>query len=397
MNLAAAEPQPAWARGLPLPLLRDVAAALTSPHARGAFGKVKERDVAAALLAGQVIVAREGDGSEFMRIGAAAVGHVLRAGSAHRDATGREAHPRAGDLVVSALRGSGSALGRVMARLAWMRAPAAWLEIYQEDEPLRAALPEAYRWALTKVSAAAELKGLYVGGPEASARLAEIPPQPAAERAVLARLEAGEVPVEQLLAEAEGAEAGFAQHYAVYNLRRSWTALALRGFSDDPSFIEKPAEMSRGWKAKHAELLAAPARWTAAAERFPRALGFVAAFLARHGLGGEAQLERVRFMRVAKGGGLARHADITDREAGVADGRVARLHFPLRSSPGCAFLAWTDLGERLERHLAPGEAWYLDQRRPHAVENLGGDARLHLVVDVRSSAALRRLIAGAGA
>ena len=98
-------------------------------------------------------------------------------------------------------------------------------------------------------------------------------------------------------------------------------------------------------------------------------------------------------MRLEPGGGeLSRHADITDRDAGTAAGRISRLHFPILSPDDCRFTVWNHRGFRDSIHLREGRLWYLDQRKSHAVLNSSTGVRVHLVVDGRSSESLRRRI-----
>ena len=98
-------------------------------------------------------------------------------------------------------------------------------------------------------------------------------------------------------------------------------------------------------------------------------------------------------MRLASfGGELARHADITDREAGTRDGCVARLHIPLVTHEDVLFESWGLRGERQEMHFAVRGLYYLDQRKPHRVINRSPVERIHLVVDTYCSEELRELI-----
>lgn len=389
----------AWQLGYELERLRAYAAPFKEalgPFCRGAFSGVKERDIAEALKRGELAVAKDGEA-----IGAAALFSCLKQASRRKDCSGREAPLLPGDVLVRALawpQRSASPLLRLL-RALQERANAGsgvlWLEVFEEDQGLGSMLKDAgFQWALTKVSAASELIGLYCAGPGAEARLAEIPKREPCEELPLACLfDSWCLPMNlaAMLAEARAEGERFVQHYAVYNKRKSWTALALRGFGDE-SFIEKPAEMSKAWKAEHPELLKATPAWTAAAKRCPSTAS-AADSVALFGLEDGPRLERVRYMRLAPGGELTRHADITDRDAGLADGRIARLHIPLASSPGCRFSAWDDRGRRHEAFLAPGSLWYLDQRRPHAVKNESSEERVHLVIDLASSSKLRRLFA----
>src|SRR5206468_2956227 len=105
-----------------------------------------------------------------------------------------------------------------------------------------------------------------------------------------------------------------------------------------------------------------------------------------------ARPHRIRLMRLAPGGGeLRRHADLTDPESGIADGRVARFHFPLTTNPDVVFTSWDARGRRHEANMAAGECWYLDTRKPHAAVNRGATERIHLVVDVEANPAVRAL------
>jgi len=174
-------------------------------------------------------------------------------------------------------------------------------------------------------------------------------------------------------------------HYSSYNKRRSWHAVALRSFGGDAAFIEKPAEMSKAWKAEHADSLAWTARDTPLMRQLP-----ALAELAHQIPGGK---QRVRLMRLTAGGELSRHADITDKEAGIQTGKVARIHIPLISNEACRFQSWRLDGLGADDvFMQPGRAWYLDTRKPHAARNAGRDARVHLVIDAMASPALRALL-----
>ena len=90
-----------------------------------------------------------------------------------------------------------------------------------------------------------------------------------------------------------------------------------------------------------------------------------------------------RFLRVGPGSRIRKH---TDLDLSVEDGEV-RLHVPVVSNPDVVFLLD---GSRVE--MGPGEVWYLNFNLPHAVENRGSDARVHLVVDCVVNDWLRDLI-----
>lgn len=86
----------------------------------------------------------------------------------------------------------------------------------------------------------------------------------------------------------------------------------------------------------------------------------------------ECELTSVRLLRLGPGARIAEHRDL---HLNHGDGEL-RLHVPISTNPGVTFL---HEGEPVE--MAPGEVWYLDLDRPHAVRNDGDSARVHLVAD----------------
>lgn len=164
-------------------------------------------------------------------------------------------------------------------------------------------------------------------------------------------------------------------HYSSYNKRKSWHAVSLRSFGGDPGFIEKPAEMSKKWKEEHPDMIDAVCRDTPLVSQLPFAYELLDSF--------NCPLERVRLMRLTGGGGeLSRHADITDRNAGLANGQIARFHLPIVTHPSVEFTTWdtNDIPDTV--HMEYGKWWYLDVRKPHAAVNPSGVERVHLVADL---------------
>jgi hypothetical protein len=160
------------------------------------------------------------------------------------------------------------------------------------------------------------------------------------------------------------------------------TALALRGFYDEPERIEKPTEMSRRWKSEHEKDLDREPRDTPLLATLGPALEKILATLPCEGF------ERICLMRLAPGGGeLSRHADITDPDAGASDGKVVRVHIPLMSNERCVFRSWGLDGNTSSMVMGPGTAAYLDVRKPHSAVNMGDTPRVHLVVDCYANAA----------
>jgi hypothetical protein len=388
MTKEAAAALPEWQRGIPLDLLRSYASIFKARHKDlvfGAFGLTKERDIADALAAKALLWKRGPDGAPV----AAAIAKVLRNAGSFHDFAGRAFEIPRGHIKVAAFACHDPEAGAAVLRALLSKGPPVWLENFEEDETARAALrmvPE-FRYLATKIAAGSEVKGLY-----SSADVSAAPLHAAEAASILPVVHdfASIAERDAMLAEAD-AFATWAQHYSSYNKRHSWTAYALRGFdADDPTFIIKPAEMSQSWKAENPQRMTARPAWTKACAHFPQTMKVV------HRILDGRDADRVRLMRLAPKGELSRHADITDRDAGLADGRLCRLHLPLRTSPAVIVHGWSKRGHHTSMRFPAGALCYLDQRGPHRVENTDPTLdRVHLVLDVHSDARLRDLIAGA--
>lgn len=378
----------AWQRGIELVTLQRHAELYRSRHKPlvfGAFGLVKERDIATAIAEKCLLFAR---GATEGSVAASAIARRLRAGSTHRDFCGRELRLYAGAIFASAFACADATAGERLLAAMIRRAPGApvYVEAFEEDATARAALEAAgFRYCMTKIAAGSEVKGMYSAMGDG---LAELPPAESAALEICRPGFADPGDIAQALAEIRRYESShdmWAQHYSSYNKRKSWTAIALHGYDPlDPSFIIAPREMSQQWKADNPARLIAKCAPTIAAGAFPAAMRLVDRLPGRK--------DRVRFMRLAAEGELTRHADITDRLAGTANGRLTRLHIPLVTNPGAIFRAWGIRGELIERHLPAGALCFLDQRKPHAVVNRSPAERIHIVADVESSPELRALL-----
>lgn len=384
-----------WQHGYDLEFLKQLAAPFKhalSPHCHGAFGVPKEREVAEALVSNEFV----GDATV-----AALVSRMKVAGRQH-DFTGRDVVTPAGDRVISKVgylpghEGELKDLIRTImsvnsvATTGFFSTPvsALWLQIYEEDPVSVAAAKECgFTYMAGKVTAGGDVIGLY-------SAMAPRTPQvyPPEELACLGVVMDGYLSAshaETMLRELQAADEFWADHYSSYNKGKTWTAMALQGYdANDPTFIIKPAEMSKKWKAENEQRLTAIAAPTIIVDRFPLTMTIVDAI--------PGKKDRVRFMRLAPGGGeLTRHADITDREAGVADGKIARIHLPLKTHPDVQFSSWGMRGNRATLTMPPLAMCYLDQRKPHAARNGSNVERIHLVIDVYSTPELRRAIAAA--
>lgn len=87
----------------------------------------------------------------------------------------------------------------------------------------------------------------------------------------------------------------------------------------------------------------------------------------------ECEKEAVRFLRLGPGAEIREHQDYM---LNIDDG-MARVHVPVRTSEKVSFYL-----EGRPVPMQPGEAWYLDFNRTHAVRNDGDNYRIHLVIDL---------------
>lgn len=376
---------PAWARGYDLTRLREIAS-LFKQHDEGlvlgAFGAAKENTVAAWLAEGRLdLIERDG-----RVVAAAVVASVERrkVGRDWQDDARFEIEPRsihvtrlafadddAEDRLVEQIK------RRASGRDLWVEA---WAE-HEREQRVVERLGGAYQGS--KISAASEIRSVFRR--LSSGLPAGLRDYSTVERAHLTPLDLPPFDPAPLLRAIEERVSGWADHYSGYNKRNSWTALALRSFGGDPSFIIKPAEMAKAWKEANPEKLSWVVEDTSLRALLPEAEDLLRLLPGRH--------ERVRLMRLAPGGGeLSRHADITDPDAGIREGRLARIHLPLLSNPEVVFDGWLPDGRFVRRHMQVGRVWYLDTRKPHRAVNGGTTDRIHLVVDAVVDRHLLRLI-----
>ena len=384
---------PAWQRGYDLEALKRIAA-IFAEHDEGllygAFTKVSELSVADWLAEGRLLISPDG---ESAALASSLVGQrkpvkdfsgavrcyaepgdvwVKRVGYRDRDEAWQEALSMLRSLAPAQEASLFGPSGRV------------WVELFVErPADLALARELGLSQACTKIPASSELIGVFCSG-----GLPDLRPALPEEELGLTQLPVAFEPSE-LLAELEALEVSYEQHYSSKNKRQSWAALSLRGYAPpgepaDPEFIAKPAEMSKKWKRENPEKLAWELADSPLRAQLPSFEPIISCFPGAH---------RIRLMRLAPGGGeLARHADITDADAGVEDGKLLRVHLPLKTNPAVRFECWLLSGERQEARMGAGEAWVLDTRKPHTAVNGGSEERIHLVIDCESSGELRRLL-----
>ena len=176
----------------------------------------------------------------------------------------------------------------------------------------------------------------------------------------------------------------FTNHYSNYNKGNSWSAISLRGYTPEWSFITKPAEMSKKWKEENKDV-EFKLQDTELRKMFPEVEDLLKLL--------PGKPHRIRFMNLAPGGGeLERHTDQVDPDSGVNDGKLMRFHFPIVTNNDVIFNQWDWDARLVEKHMQVGECWYIDVRKPHRAINSGTEMRTHLVVDIEANDEVRALI-----
>jgi hypothetical protein len=268
------------------------------------------------------------------------------------------------------------------------------LYVWAEDDVANDIAKNAgYTWVGTKITTFAELYAIYFReGKQANALfLREHPTRMSAEDCSLEKtnLDISDINncIFPLIKAVKSLTTEYTNHYSNYNKKKSWAALSLRGYTDDPAFITKPVEMSKKWQLEHID-----EDFKMQDTRLRYALPQVEELLAL--LPGD--LHRVRLMRLAPNGGeLERHTDQVDPDLGVTDNKIMRFHFPLITNDGVVFTMWGVDGKPKSVNMKVGECWYLDIRKPHQAINNGNTDRIHLVVDVEANDEVRELIKNA--
>ena len=365
-----------WQHGYPLDDYKRIRQLFDryEPYSFGRFSIPNESQIALMLAdkTGYLLVDSTGIPGGFM------AAKIAKRNSVRKDFAGRSLVIREGDFQIQHLTYEDGVSQDIVEShlLQFAGNRSIWADIHAEDRPrIRLLERLGFQVVAGRVSASSEIYSILLRSNRPAMRLPG--PMHPSQRASLEELSPAFITSQEIADICQQIESGvsWADHYSSYNMRHSWSAISLRGFSDDPAFIVKPAEMSKKWREQNPELLDAEVRDTVVMAQFPTIVGICQRLGTR--------LQRVRLMRVRAGdGALSRHADITDREAGPMPGQIARLHIPIVSDPSCRFMSWDLSGEMRSRHLNEGSLWYLDTRKPHAVSNEGSPRdRIHLVID----------------
>ena len=165
-----------------------------------------------------------------------------------------------------------------------------------------------------------------------------------------------------------------------YTKGSDWTAIALKGYSKDPLDVTKPGVLKT--KVKSDSKL----QWTELynVPEMKPILDILETIPCR--------MERVRFMKLEAGKVIGKHTDKIDKDLGIEDGKITRLHMPVRTNDLVTFSIWDDNIFKQEFKLEPGHFYYTDVRKAHAVENLSDTDRIHLVMDCYINEDVRAMI-----
>ena len=193
-----------------------------------------------------------------------------------------------------------------------------------------------------------------------------------------------ELPVEPLLLDFDGVldyidNTEFSKVKTKYSKGDDWTAISLRGYGPTPLDILKPNVLKS--KVKTETVL----QDTSLLEED----GFqvINDILAKI----PSTFERVRFMKIKANSGIGKHSDRIDKDFGIEDGNIIRIHVPIRTNDQVEFYLWEGK-EKLVNYLEEGHYYYVDVRAPHAVRNSSDVDRIHLVIDVYVNEEIRKLL-----
>ena len=248
-----------------------------------------------------------------------------------------------------------------------------WCHIFEEDKLLKVALMNAgFRKIGTTVSTFSDIVGVYYKGGR------KFIPVPETENINIlkTKLEFDHNVIDDLAQYLIDMNLEYTNHNSNYNKGKAWQALSLLGFEKDSTYVDKKADLKEDRPLVKTDL-------------YDKLESKVDHFLDKI----PGKFDRVRFMTLKPGGGeLARHTDQTDPTWGTTDGKMVRLHIPLKTNDKVIFTSWDNNGEKHIHNMKKGECWFLDTRRPHTAINGGDDIRIHLVADVWANDDVRNIL-----
>lgn len=178
----------------------------------------------------------------------------------------------------------------------------------------------------------------------------------------------------------------FAKSDLTAYVNKDWSALSLRGYSDDYKFIADPNEMSKKWHEKH------PGPFTLQDTKLFNEFPMVRKLFTN--IFSYVEWHRICFMKMKPMGTLTRHTDQIDWNHGLTLGKLVRFHFPIYTNPKVICQAWELNGNLVEMHMEKGKFYLLDTRKPHKVINDSNEERIHLTIDVRINEKVKNIMLG---
>lgn len=153
-----------------------------------------------------------------------------------------------------------------------------------------------------------------------------------------------------------------------YSKGDDWTAVSLRGYGESPLDILKPNVLKSGVN-EQSKLQDTTLMSEMGFSVIKEVLNFI-----------PSEFERVRLMKIKANSSIGKHTDKIDKDFGLEEGKIIRIHVPIRTNDKVEFCLWDD-GEKTINYLKEGHYYYVDVRAPHAVTNNSDVDRIHLVVD----------------
>jgi len=164
-----------------------------------------------------------------------------------------------------------------------------------------------------------------------------------------------------------------------YSKGDDWTAISFRGYGPTPLDILKPNVLKSKVKVE-----AVLQDTSLVGEDGFQPINDILAKI-------PSTFERVRFMKIKANSSIGKHSDKIDKDFGLEDGKIVRIHVPIRTNDQVNFSLWDDR-EEIQNYLEEGHYYYVDVRAPHAVQNNSDVDRIHLVIDTYVNSDILKLL-----
>jgi len=366
-----------WQHGIELEHLKHIESHYKEYNTRALspFSQFKKNNIAEALHNGTLISDHE---VAFAQVAKTKVSTRI---TMHCDTIIGRKYP--GDLTIKYLAGSPEDLIHLLYRY---KDENSWLYVWAADEVQNAiAMQAGYDYVGGKITTFGEVFSIYFRNGSMNLMPREHDKIDPIELVGLSKIcDVRPKLVSSIAKKIKEIDTGYSVHYSNYNRGKAWSAISLRGYRPDPTFITKPEEMSDKWKKEHGGEIFSM-QDTKLYTQFPEVRELAEAY--------ETDVHRVRFMKLLPGGGeIERHTDTVDPDSGFRIGKLARLHFPIKTNPMVTFTIWDIKDTRINKQYKVGECFVLDTQFPHRVINEGNEDRIHLVVDLLVNKKLRDTI-----